>query len=198
MCGCGCVCMCVCVCVCVHVGVCMWVCLTACSECKWVYIHKPLPLLPVSYCEQVPSGGPPSFSGRLVKYTYKLAVGAQRPGCPAQISRMPFHVRTIPGGDMYCTVIAANGTSQHGCQISFIAQSLVIICISTPSPPPHSLSSPASHSHSLPSLARGHLSQVYSCFSQDHALPLARGQGRLTPRPCPAGSRHGNLQTNLQ
>ncbi|CAI8022568.1 RAB6A-GEF complex partner protein 2, partial [Geodia barretti] len=50
----------------------------------------------VSYSEHVPEGGPPSFKGRLVKYMYKLAVGAQRPGCPAQISRIPFHVRTIP------------------------------------------------------------------------------------------------------
>lgn len=50
----------------------------------------------ISYTEQVPSGGPPSFNGRLVKYTYKLTVGAQRPGCTAQISRIPFHVRTIP------------------------------------------------------------------------------------------------------
>lgn len=49
------------------------------------------------YSEQVPLGGPPSFSGRLVKYTYKLAVGAQKPGCAAQITRIPFHVMTIPG-----------------------------------------------------------------------------------------------------
>ena len=58
----------------------------------------------VSYSEQVPAGGPPSFNGRLVKYIYKLAVGAQRPGCPAQISRIPFHVRTIPGMYIQLTV----------------------------------------------------------------------------------------------
>ena len=54
----------------------------------------------VSYSEPVPEGGPPSFNGRLVKYTYKLAVGAQKPGCPAQIARIPFHVRTIPGRNL--------------------------------------------------------------------------------------------------
>jgi len=50
----------------------------------------------VSYSEQLPSGGPPSFSGRLVKYSYKLTVGAQKPGCPAQIMRLPFRVLVIP------------------------------------------------------------------------------------------------------
>lgn len=53
-------------------------------------------LPPVTYSEQLPSGGPPTFSGRLVKYSYKLAVGAQKLGCPAQISRIPFRVLVIP------------------------------------------------------------------------------------------------------
>ena len=48
------------------------------------------------YSEQLPAGGPPTFSGRLVKYSYKLAVGAQKLGCPAQISRVPFRVLVIP------------------------------------------------------------------------------------------------------
>lgn len=48
------------------------------------------------YSEQLPLGGPPSFSGRLVKYSHKLAVGAQRLGCPAQITRIPFRVLVIP------------------------------------------------------------------------------------------------------
>ena len=52
--------------------------------------------IPVVYSEQLPIGGPPSFMGRLVKYSYKLAVGAQRLGCPAQISRIPFRVLVIP------------------------------------------------------------------------------------------------------
>lgn len=50
----------------------------------------------VVYSELLPLGGPPSFSGRLVKYSHKLAVGAQRLGCPAQISRIPFRVLVIP------------------------------------------------------------------------------------------------------
>ena len=50
----------------------------------------------MEYSEQLPSGGPPSFSGRLVKYSYKLTVGAQKLGCPAQIIRIPFRVLVIP------------------------------------------------------------------------------------------------------
>ena len=60
-------------------------------------LFLPPPPPAVMYSEQVPVGGPPSFSGRLVKYTYKLAVGAQKPGCAAQITRIPFHIMTIPG-----------------------------------------------------------------------------------------------------
>ena len=49
------------------------------------------------YSEQIPSGGPPSFSGRLVKYSYKVAIGAQKPGSQTQIFRILFRVLTIPG-----------------------------------------------------------------------------------------------------
>ena len=64
--------------------------------------HPPPPLVlsppppAVVYSELIPSGGPPTLSGRLVKYAYKLAVGAQKPGCPARIIRVPFRVRVIP------------------------------------------------------------------------------------------------------
>ncbi len=51
----------------------------------------------VFYSEQIPRGGPPTWSGRLVKFSYKLAVGAQRPGAQTQIFRIPFRVMTIPG-----------------------------------------------------------------------------------------------------
>ena len=59
------------------------------------------------YTEKIPSGGPPSFSGRLVKYSYKLAVGAQKPNRPASIIRIPFRVMTIPGESMivYCGIL---------------------------------------------------------------------------------------------
>ena len=50
----------------------------------------------VVYSEQLPSNVPPSFAGRLVKYSHKLTVGAQKVGCPAQISRLPFRVLVIP------------------------------------------------------------------------------------------------------
>lgn len=48
------------------------------------------------YSEQLPSSAPPTFSGRLVKYSHKLTVGAQKLGCSAQISRLPFRVLVIP------------------------------------------------------------------------------------------------------
>ena len=51
----------------------------------------------VMYSEQVPNGGPPSFSGRLAKFSYKLTVGVQKPGCTAKITRLPFRVMVIPG-----------------------------------------------------------------------------------------------------
>ena len=54
-------------------------------------------ILLVTYREEVPTGGPPSFHGRLVRYTYKLTVGAQKPNCPAQIVRIPIRIITIPG-----------------------------------------------------------------------------------------------------
>lgn len=54
-------------------------------------------LITVLYSEQVPSGGPPSFSGRLAKFSYKLTIGVQKPGCTAKITRLPFRVMVIPG-----------------------------------------------------------------------------------------------------
>ena len=51
----------------------------------------------VHYSEQIPVGGPPSFSGCLVRYSYKLTVGAQKPNCPTHLFRLPFRVLTIPG-----------------------------------------------------------------------------------------------------
>lgn len=60
-----------------------------------------------TYSEQLPSEGPPSFSGRLVKYSYKLAVGAQRLGCPAQITRVPFRVLVIPK-DLYLPYVSSS------------------------------------------------------------------------------------------
>ena len=65
-------------------------------------------------------GGPPSFNGRLVRYIYKLAVGAQKPNCPTQITRLPVWVVTVPSKP-------------------FFATSLQLV---NPSPPPEHLQSP--------------------------------------------------------
>ncbi|XP_064390826.1 RAB6A-GEF complex partner protein 2-like [Halichondria panicea] len=59
-------------------------------------ILKPGESKNVLYSEQIPGGGPPTWSGRLVKYSYKLAIGAQRPGSQTQIFRIPFRVMIIP------------------------------------------------------------------------------------------------------
>lgn len=42
-------------------------------------------------------GGPPSFRGHIVGYTYKVTIGVQKPNCPAQITRLPVKVILIPG-----------------------------------------------------------------------------------------------------
>ena len=66
-----------------------------------------IPSITVVYTEQVPSGGPPSFSGRLAKYSYKLTIGTQKPGCAAKITRLPFRVMVIPGKwvvELYLTI----------------------------------------------------------------------------------------------
>ena len=62
----------------------------------------------VMYSERVPSGGPPSFGGRLIRYSYKVAIGAQKPNCPAQIIRIPFRLMTIPGECLYQAVDTVN------------------------------------------------------------------------------------------
>ena len=51
----------------------------------------------VTYREQIPAAGPPSFQGRLIRYTYKLTVGAKRLQHPSQITRIPIRVILIPG-----------------------------------------------------------------------------------------------------
>lgn len=51
----------------------------------------------VSYIESIPVGGPPSFRGHIVGYTYKVTIGVQKPNCPAQITRLPVKVILIPG-----------------------------------------------------------------------------------------------------
>ena len=53
----------------------------------------------VDFSETVPLYCVPSFTGRLVRYTWKLSVGASRGvNADAQIIRIPFQVMTVPGG----------------------------------------------------------------------------------------------------
>lgn len=49
------------------------------------------------YTEQIPESGPPTWSGRLVRYSYKLTVGAQRLSGTVQMLRIPFTVLKLPG-----------------------------------------------------------------------------------------------------
>ena len=73
-----------------HVVMDVWYCTYFLNYVWYVYFL-------VLYSEQVPCGGPPSFSGRLAKYSYKLTIGAQKPNCAAKIMRLPFRVMVIPG-----------------------------------------------------------------------------------------------------
>ena len=56
-------------------------------------------ILAVDYSEIVPVHCMPSFTGRLVRYTWKLSIGASRGvNADAKIIRIPFQVMTVPGG----------------------------------------------------------------------------------------------------
>ena len=55
-----------------------------------------------TYTEVIPEDGPPSWSGRLVRYSYKLTVGAQRLSGTVQLLRIPFTVLKLPGMDIVC------------------------------------------------------------------------------------------------
>lgn len=50
-----------------------------------------------TYVESIPEDGPPSWNGRLVRYSYKLTVGAQRLSGTVQMLRIPFTVLKLPG-----------------------------------------------------------------------------------------------------
>ena len=52
----------------------------------------------VDFSEAVPLYCVPSFAGRLVRYTWKLSIGASRGlNADAKIIRIPFQVMTVPG-----------------------------------------------------------------------------------------------------
>jgi len=57
------------------------------------------------YTEQIPENGPPSWSGRLVRYSYKLTVGAQRLSGTVQMLRIPFTVLKLPGKVCVCGIL---------------------------------------------------------------------------------------------
>ena len=48
------------------------------------------------YVETVPLECIPSFSGHLVRFTWKVSVGASRPTVEAKLIRIPFRVLTVP------------------------------------------------------------------------------------------------------
>ena len=53
----------------------------------------------VDFSETLPLFCVPSFTGRLVRYTWKLSIGACRGlNADAKIIRIPFQVMTVPGG----------------------------------------------------------------------------------------------------
>lgn len=59
-----------------------------------------------TYTESIPEDGPPSWNGRLVRYSYKLTVGAQRLSGTVQLLRIPFTVVKLPStGIVYYSII---------------------------------------------------------------------------------------------
>ncbi|XP_073993064.1 RAB6A-GEF complex partner protein 2 [Rhodnius prolixus] len=49
------------------------------------------------YTEILPPEAPPSYRGKLVKYSYKISIGAQRVNCPIKLLRIPLRVLAISG-----------------------------------------------------------------------------------------------------
>uniref|UniRef100_A0A069DTN7 Putative retrograde golgi transport protein rgp1 n=1 Tax=Panstrongylus megistus TaxID=65343 RepID=A0A069DTN7_9HEMI len=49
------------------------------------------------YTEVLPPEAPPSYRGKLVKYSYKISIGAQRVNCPIKLLRIPLRVLAISG-----------------------------------------------------------------------------------------------------
>lgn len=46
------------------------------------------------YREKIPSDSPPSYRGQLIKYSYKITIGAQRVNSPVKLLRIP--IRVLP------------------------------------------------------------------------------------------------------
>ena len=61
-----------------------------------------------TYTEVIPEDGPPSWSGRLVRYSYKLTVGAQRLSGTVQLLRVPFVTLKLPGTNISVFIEAHN------------------------------------------------------------------------------------------
>lgn len=57
---------------------------------------KPGEVKSYDYVETVPLECIPSFSGHLVRFTWKVSVGASRPTVEAKLIRIPFRVLTVP------------------------------------------------------------------------------------------------------
>ncbi|XP_014243659.1 RAB6A-GEF complex partner protein 2 [Cimex lectularius] len=49
------------------------------------------------YTEVLPPEAPPSYRGKLVKYSYKISIGAQRVNSPTKLLRLPLRVLAIAG-----------------------------------------------------------------------------------------------------
>lgn len=47
------------------------------------------------YRERLPSDSPPSYRGQLVKYSYKITIGAQRVNSPVKLLRVPIRILPI-------------------------------------------------------------------------------------------------------
>ena len=65
----------------------------------------------VDFSETLPLYCVPSFTGRLVRYTWKLSIGASRGlNADAKIIRIPFQVMTVPGGLIWGLLVGGRGS----------------------------------------------------------------------------------------
>lgn len=72
-----------------------------------------LNLIVVIYRECLPSDGPPSYRGQLVKYSYKITIGTQKVNSPIKLLRVPLRVLPISTLGLTDMNVLCNDTSEE-------------------------------------------------------------------------------------
>lgn len=65
------------------------------------------------YRERIPNDAPPSYRGQLVKYSYKIIIGAQRVNSPVKLLRVPIRVLPICEAGLVDAAVLCNDTTEE-------------------------------------------------------------------------------------